>query len=86
MTVKIVSETLRPGSEFRFESKPTNMAAANFIAVKKDQLIITRRASDLFALADDTPVIANWHGERRTDAFLLTIAELKAKANAYGSV
>ena len=84
--MKVVSETLRPGSEFRFVSRPTNMAAANFIAVKKDELIITRRASDLFALSDDTTVIANWHGERRADAFLLTVAELKAKANAYGSV
>ena len=84
--MKIVSDTLRPASEFQFVSKPTNAAAANFIAVKKDELIVTRRASDLFALPDDTTVIANWHGERRTDAFLLTIAELKAKANAYGSV
>jgi hypothetical protein len=84
--MKVVSETVRPGSEFQFDSKPANMAAANFIAVTKDELLITRRASDLFALADDTTVIANWHGEWRTDAFLLTVAQLKEKAKAYESV
>ncbi|MGA3006067.1 MAG: hypothetical protein ABSE20_30610 [Acetobacteraceae bacterium] len=59
------------------------MSAANFIAIKDDEVIVTRRATDLFMLADNVFVIANWHGERRTDAFLLTVGELK-KAEQFG--
>jgi hypothetical protein len=84
--MRIVSETLRPGCEFEYCAKPTSLAAANFIAIEKDEVIVTRRAADLFGLPDDTPVIANWHGEWRTDAFLTSVAELKSKAHAFGLV
>jgi hypothetical protein len=60
------------------------MASANFVAIKEGEIIVTRRASDLFDLPDQVLVIANWHGERRTDAFLLTIRDLKAKAKEFG--
>ncbi|WP_158815639.1 hypothetical protein [Methylocapsa sp. S129] len=82
--MKITGEHLRDGKEFRFLDKPRYAAAANFIAIKDDEVIVTRRATDLFALPDDVPVIANWHGERRTDAFLLTVGDLKAKALEFG--
>ncbi len=84
--MRIVSETLRPGCEFEYCDKPTNLAAANFIAVESDEIIATRRAADLFRLPDETPVIADWHGEWRTDAFLTNVAELKSKAHTFGVV
>jgi hypothetical protein len=84
--MRIVSETLRPGCELEYCDKPTNLAAANFIAVEADEVIVTRRAADLFKLPDDTPVIANWRGERRNDAFPTNVAELKSKAHAFGVV
>ncbi|HEY5299358.1 MAG TPA: hypothetical protein VIJ55_01670 [Acetobacteraceae bacterium] len=80
--MEITGESLRPGTEFRFTVKPKNAAAANFLAITNDEIIVTRRATDLFALPDDVLMIANWHGERRTDAFLMTIRELRAKAHA----
>lgn len=81
--MRITGDSLRGGMEFRFLNKPGNAAAANFIAVTNDEVIVTRRATELFALPDNVPVIANWHGERRTDAFLLTVGELKAKATEF---
>jgi hypothetical protein len=41
---------------------------------------VTHYATDLFALTDDTQVIANWHGQWRTEAFLTTVGALKSKA------
>jgi|HubBroStandDraft_6_1064221.scaffolds.fasta_scaffold725004_2 hypothetical protein len=82
--MRITSESLRPAGEFRFVTKPGYAAAANFIAIRDNEVIVTRRATDLFVLPDDMSVIANWHGERRTDAFLLTIGELKARAAEFG--
>jgi hypothetical protein len=79
--MKIVGEALKPGSEFEYCARPDCQAAASFVAIGKDETIVTRRAADLFRLPDDTPVIANWHGERMTDAYLLTVAELKVKAH-----
>jgi len=79
--MRIVGETLKPGCEFEFCAPPDRQAAASFVAIAADEAIVTRRAADLFGLPDDTPVIANWHGERRTDAYLLTVGELKAKAH-----
>lgn len=78
--MRIIGEFLRPGNEFRFVNKPANAAAANFIAINGEEVIVTRRATDLFTLPDNVPVIANWHGERRTDAFVLTVGELRTKA------
>lgn len=77
-------EDLRPGGEFRFTVKPTNMAASTFMAVTTGGVTITRRFSNLQKFAEDTPVIAHWHGDRRTDAFLSTVGDLKAKLKEQG--
>jgi hypothetical protein len=74
---------LRPGSEFEFTSKPSNMAASTFTAITPERVIVTRRFTSLETLPPATPVIAHWHGERRTDAFLSTVGELQAKAEAW---
>jgi hypothetical protein len=37
-------------------------------------------AASLFKLPDETPVLAHWHEQWRTDAFATTVGELKAKA------
>jgi hypothetical protein len=76
---------LRPGAEFEFTSKPSNMAASTFTAVRPERVIVTRRFTSLESLPAETPVIAHWHGERRTDAFLSTVGELKAKADAWAT-
>ena len=65
----IKGDDLRDGSEFRFTTKPSSQAAAVFIAITSDGVITTRRYSDIAGMPGDTIVIANWHGERRTDAF-----------------
>jgi hypothetical protein len=33
----------------------------------------------------DTPVLAHWHGQYRTDGFSTTVAELKAKAKEFAT-
>lgn len=43
------------------------------------ELRVTRRAADLLDLPE-TPVLAHWHGEWRTDGFATTVGELKDKA------
>lgn len=70
----------RPGHEFQFDAKPTVMAAAVFVAITEEGATVTRRFSNIENLPDDTPVVANWHGQRRTDAFITTVGELKRKA------
>jgi hypothetical protein len=80
---KITGNDIRPRSEFRFTNKPTNCAASTIAAVLPGELRVTRRASDLLNLPENTPVLVHWHGERRTDGFALTVGELKAKAKAY---
>jgi hypothetical protein len=79
----IEGSDLRPGSQFEFTTAPRNMAASSFVAIAADRVIVTRRFADLATLPADTPVIAHWHGQRRTDAFLTTVGELTAKADAY---
>jgi len=74
---------LRPGSEFEFTVKPSNMAASTFMAIAPERVIVTRRFTSIEILPPETVVIAHWHGERRTDAFLSTVGELKAKAEAW---
>jgi hypothetical protein len=74
---------LRPGAEFEFTGKPSNMAASTFTAITPERVIVTRRFTSLEKLPPETPVIAHWHGERRTDAFLSTVGELSAKAEAW---
>ena len=71
----------RPGSEFRLTAKATNTSNATFVAVEGSTIHVTRRLSDLFEFPDQTPVVAHWHGERRTDGFALTVGELRLLAN-----
>jgi hypothetical protein len=79
----LVSGDVREGSEFQLTSRPGNMADASFIAIAGDGVRVTRRLTDLFDLGDDCPVIANWHGQRRTDAFSTTVGHLKRLAAEY---
>jgi hypothetical protein len=74
---------LRSGDEFRFVSSPTAMASSTFTAITPSGAIVTRRFSNLETLPPETPVIAHWHGEWRTDAFPSTVGELRAKAEAW---
>ena len=74
--MKITGEELRRADEFRLTAKPRNLAAASFIALLDGEVIVTRRLADLLMLPPTTPVLANWHGERRTDVFLMTLADL----------
>ena len=83
--MKIVGDDLRNGGEFEFTNKPGNMASALFIAVTDDGIVATRTFTTLVRYPDKTPVIANWHGQHRTDGFLTTVGELKKKATKYGS-
>ena len=78
--LSIIGDDLRPGDEFKFVSNPANRASSTFAALTSDGLLVTRRATDLFDLPKDTPVLAHWHGERRTDGFATTVGMLKAKA------
>lgn len=81
--MRVEGAELRPAAEFRLTTKPGNLAAASFVALGGDVVTVTRRLVDLLGLPNATPVLANWHGERRTDVFLLTVAELRALAAAY---
>lgn len=74
---------VRPGEEFSFEKKPTNLAKATFVALVDGKLVVTRRAIELFSLPDETPILAHWHGNHRTDAFVMNVRTLKEKAAAY---
>jgi hypothetical protein len=81
--MRITGDDLRDGDEFEFTNKPSNLASALFIAITDDEVIATREFSALGRLPDKTPVIANWHGQHRTDGFLTTVGELKKKAAQY---
>lgn len=84
----ITSETgdLRSGDEFEFTCNPNNRAASTFAALTSDDLLVTRRATALFDLPDDTPVLAHWHGQYRTDGFGMTVGMLKAKAVLWAKI
>lgn len=73
-----VGECIRDSSEFRLLTKPHVMAAATFVAPDGDTIRVTRGPADLFDLPSQTEVSAHWHGERRTDGFRLTVAQLKS--------
>jgi hypothetical protein len=73
----------RPEHEFQFENFPGNLAQAAFVAIVDGGAVVTRRATDLFELPDDCPVVANWHGQRRTDAFATTVGYLKKLGAEY---
>jgi hypothetical protein len=76
---------LRPGAEFKFTSKPSTMAASTFTAITPERVIVTRTFTDIAKLPPDTPVIAHWHGQYRTEAFSSTVGELAAKATEWGA-
>ena len=76
----------RPGEEFRLTVKPTVCARSTFTAFDGSEAICTRRLNDILGLPDATPVIAHWHGEQRTDAFLVTVGILKRKAAAWPAI
>jgi hypothetical protein len=82
---EVITGDIRPGAEFRFTNKPSNKAASTFAALVDDKLVVTRRAEELFTLPDSTPVLAHWHGERRTDGFSMTVSLLEKKANEWQS-
>jgi hypothetical protein len=77
-------EDLRDGAEFIFVKKPTVQAPSTFTAVRGDEVLITRRFSSFENMPDETPVIAHWHGQYRTEAFLSTVGELKRKSKTLG--
>lgn len=74
---------IKDGGAFRLTTKASSQANAVFIAQDGERIVVTRRAIDLLHLPDSTPVLANWHGQYRTDAFRLTIGGLRKLAEAY---
>jgi hypothetical protein len=81
--MKIVGDDIRRGQEFRFTATPTSKSSATFITVVNEEIIVTRRASDLFLLPNNHPIVAHWHGTRRTDGFATDVGELKRKAEEF---
>jgi hypothetical protein len=75
-----ITGDVRPGHEFELTAKPTSKSKATFIVALPGELRVTRRLSDILDLPDNTPVIAHWHGQHRTDGFATTVGELKQKA------
>ena len=59
------------------------MAASTFTAITPERAIVTRRFTNLAKLPPDTPVVAHWHGQYRTEAFVTTVGELLAKAGEW---
>jgi hypothetical protein len=82
-TDPIITGAVRPGDEFEFRQKPHLAAPSTFAALVDGRLIVTRHATELFDYPNSTPVLAHWHGERRTDGFATSVGELKAKARAF---
>jgi hypothetical protein len=74
---------VRPGSEFQLTEKPTNAAQSTFTALVNGSMRVTRRLSEFLGLPDDTPVLAHWHGQWRTDGFATSIGELREMARAW---
>jgi hypothetical protein len=84
MSLSITGDGLRPGDEFRFINKPANCASSTFAALTGDGLLVTRRATALFHLPDETPVLAHWHGQYRTDGFAMTIWHAEGEGGSVG--
>lgn len=78
-----VGDCIQDGTRFRLLKKATSQAPSTFTARRGDSMHVTRRLADLFDLPDETPVLAHWHGERRTDGFRLTVGALKALAEQH---
>lgn len=73
----IEENDLREAEEFGLTDKPNNRTKAVFVAIKQKEILVTRRLANLFDLPEETDVIANWHGKNRTDAFRMTVGQLK---------
>ena len=82
---KIVGADLRPGAEFKFTAKPSHAAASTFTAITPERVFVTRHFTAIETLPPETPVIAHWHGQYRTDAFLTTVGDLVAKAQEWAA-
>jgi len=80
----LITGDFRPETEFKLTAPPQNMQQAAFIAINRDYVIVTRRLSEILELPEDCPVIANWHGERRTDAFSTTVGYLRKLSEEFG--
>ena len=78
-----ITGCVKPGDQFRFEKPPHQAAQATFITFHDEKYIVTRYVNNLFKFDDKVTVIANWHGQYRTDAFATTVGELKEKAKFY---
>jgi hypothetical protein len=76
--MKMTSNIIRPGSEFRFTAKPRSHSAHTFTAfLPPDDVWFTRRVAELFNLPDD--MLVNWHGAHHTEGFATSVGELKTK-------
>jgi len=82
--MKIYGPELHPAVEFKFMNTLTSMSASTFSALTEEGLFVSRTFYDLCALPDNTPVMAHWHGARRTDAFVGTLGEFKQMAKDQG--
>ena len=71
---------VRSGADYVLTAKPENLSNSTFCALTKQGLHVTRRLVDLFQYDDDTPVLAHWHGQFKTDGFATTVGELKRQA------
>jgi hypothetical protein len=80
---RIAGTDVRLGSDFRLTCKPSSASSATFVAVHDGVIRVTRRLTDIIHLPDETPVVAHWHGQYRTDGFAMTIADLKGLAIAW---
>ncbi len=76
--MKFIGET-RPGSEFRLLVSHAAKATATFVGPTVDgsAMRVTHRAAELFDLPDSAEILAHWHGKWRTEAFALTIGQLR---------
>jgi len=69
----------RKGAEFEFYDASLSMKAP-IIALTEKAAIYGTSFKQIEHLPDETVVIACWHGQYRTDGFLTTVGELRAKA------
>jgi hypothetical protein len=78
--------SLQSGVWFQFASKKKDHVAwpATFCIFAEGIAYVTRYPNKLWRYPDETPVIANWHGERRTDSFVTSVGELREKGRALG--
>ena len=82
--MNIFGDCIQPGSEFEITKKPTWEARSTFSAITDQGLHVTKRLSDLFNYEDDTMVLAHWHGTYATNAYILTVGQLREKAQKKG--